>query len=308
MNAEPYVLETPVLFLVFNRPETTRRVFAQIRRARPPRLYVASDGPRADRDGESAVVQSVRETVLAGVDWPCEVKTLFRDRNLGCKLAVSEAISWFFDQETMGVILEDDCLPSLSFFSYCETLLNVYKDDNRIFIINGYNYRQSWHPEQYDYFFSNFGGCWGWASWRRAWNHYDPEMKDLALFAAQGCFEDLLGRKVGHARKIVLQQTCRNHGDSWAYPWGFARHKNNGLACVPAKSLIANIGFGANATHTRRNRGGNIEAQEISFPLQHNSFMVPDRAYDARFHPTPTCLRRWLRYTLDRIGNPVKRC
>ena len=197
-------LNTAVLFLVFNRPETTARVFDAIRKARPPRLYVAADGPRTNRPGEAERVEKVRQIATA-VDWPCEVNTLFRKDNIGCKRAVSGAITWFFEKEEEGIILEDDTLPSQSFFWFCQELLEIYRDDERIFIISGYNKQDEWNAEKVDYFFSYFGGIWGWASWRRAWKHFDIEMTDLERYAAQGFFEQYLGKKLGNIRKKQLK-------------------------------------------------------------------------------------------------------
>ena len=281
----PAPLQTAVLFLVFNRPDTTAQVFEAIRQAKPPRLYVAADGPRVNREGEAERVARVREIATA-VDWPCEVKTLFREKNLGCKYAVSGGITWFFEQEEQGIILEDDCLPSQSFFWFCEELLERYRQDEQIFIISGYNKQQSWHPERYDYFFSNFGGIWGWASWRRAWKHLDLEMKDLEKLAEQGFFEKLLGRRLGKLRKNQLLSAKKKidsgQMNTWGYPWAYSRHKNFGIACVPSGSLIENIGFGIGATHTT---SGNdkITRMEVSFPLSVNKSVAPDHRYDQLF-------------------------
>jgi hypothetical protein len=136
----PKPLNTAVLFLVFNRLDVTKQVFQAIRQAKPPRLYIAADGARKNKEGEAAKVIAVRDHVLESIDWDCEVKTLFREENLGCKYAVSGAIDWFFEQEEMGIILEDDCLPSQSFFWFCEELLLRYKGDMRVGHIAGYNH------------------------------------------------------------------------------------------------------------------------------------------------------------------------
>lgn len=158
----PYPLNTAVLFLVFNRPDTTKQVFEAIRKAKPPRLYVAADGPRLNRAGEEEKVKAVREYLMDNIDWSCEVKTLFRQENLGCKYAVSGAITWFFEHEEMGIILEDDCLPSQSFFWFCEELLNRYNNDTRIFLISGFNSINKWKNNSFDYLFSYYGSIWGW--------------------------------------------------------------------------------------------------------------------------------------------------
>ena len=168
MNSQEFQnkeLKTALLFLVFNRPDTTRQVFEAIRRAKPPRLYVAADGPREGKFGEVERVEEVR-IIATAVDWPCEVKTLFRDKNLGCKKGVSSAITWFFEQEEQGIILEDDCLPNRSFFYFCEELLNLYKQNEKIYMISGYNSQGQWRVESQDYFFSYLAGISARATWR----------------------------------------------------------------------------------------------------------------------------------------------
>lgn len=277
-------LETAVLFIVFNRPHTTRLVFQEIRKAKPPRLYIAADGPRESYPADFEKVKEVREYIMSNIDWECEVKTLFREKNLGCKLAPAEAITWFFENEEMGIILEDDCLPSQSFFWFCEELLNKYKEDERIFLISGYNKQNVWKPNLNDYFFSHFGGIWGWASWRRAWKYFDLEMKDINSFIEQNHFENLLGRKLGKIRKkMIYESIILKKIDAWDYQWGYARHKNSGMACVPAVSLIENIGFGEDATHTFGKNMDNVMRHEIRFPIRENKFVVVDKDYDELF-------------------------
>src|SRR5262249_20722231 len=158
----------PVLFLIFNRPNTTARVMEAIRTAGPGRLYVAADGPRDGNADEAKRCAEVRR-IATQVDWPCEVQTLFRERNLGCRQAVSSAITWFFEQEQEGIILEDDCLPSPSFFPYCAELLARFRNDERIMCITGCNFQQDMKGYPYSYYFSKYHHVWGWATWRRAW-------------------------------------------------------------------------------------------------------------------------------------------
>jgi len=272
---------------VFNRPDTTTQVFEAIRKARPPRLYVVADGPRPDRAGEAEKVARVREIATA-VDWPCEVKTLFREENLGCKKAVSGAITWFFEQEEQGIILEDDCLPSQSFFWFCEVLLEKYKHHEQIFLISGYNKQNKWCLNESDYFISFLGGIWGWATWKRAWQYYDAEMSDLEAICKNKGLIKQMGRKLGSIRQhqlIVAKKSLdASLIDTWDYSWGFSRHKHNGLACVPSKSLVKNIGFGANATHTREeNQEMAVSCHELVFPLCHPVNMTPDVDYDIKF-------------------------
>jgi len=295
----PHPLNTAVLFLVFNRLNTTEQVFEAIREAKPPRLYIAADGARPNIEGEAEKIEAVRDYIMQNIDWECEVKTLFRDENLGCKYAVSDAITWFFENEAQGIILEDDCLPSQSFFWYCEDLLEQYKNDQRIFLISGYNKQNQWKIEDESYFFSNYGGIWGWASWSRAWKHYDVDMKDIHEFMRKNNFVNLLGKRQGLQRqKMIFDSIIIKDINSWAYQWGYARHKNNGLACVPSMSLIENIGFGEDATNTSGVNTDNVSKHEISFPIKENRFVIPDRFYDDNFFK--------IEKIIDRLLNKLK--
>jgi hypothetical protein len=282
----PGPLNTAVLLLVFNRPDTTSKVFEAIRQAKPPRLYVAADGARAGRVGEAELVAKVREIATA-VDWPCEVRTLFRDKNLGCKFAVSGAITWFFEQEEQGIILEDDCLPSQSFFWFCEKMLEIYKYEERIFMVSGYNKQNEWKPSNWDYFFSHLGGIWGWASWRRAWQHYDVEMNNLEEMCNENSFIKEMGETLGVLRQKQLvsakEKIMSGELDTWDYQWALSRHFHVGLACVPSISLIRNIGFGVDATHTKLVEADSVNEHEIKLPIAYNDAISPDREYDVLF-------------------------
>ena len=174
----PQPLATAVLFLVFNRLDTTKKVFNAIKQAKPPRLYIASDGARSNKEGEYEKVQIVRDYIIKNIDWECEIYTLFRKENLGCKYAVSGAITWFFETEEQGIILEDDCLPSHSFFWYCESLLNRYKNDDSVYLISGDSRASESFGMVEDYAFCKYPMIWGWASWKRVWDNYDLELKD----------------------------------------------------------------------------------------------------------------------------------
>ncbi|SVD11842.1 uncharacterized protein METZ01_LOCUS364696, partial [marine metagenome] len=170
-------LSTPVLFLIFNRPDTTKQVFSAIQKARPPRLYVAGDGPRPEQSNEDEICEIAR-SIATNVDWDCEVKTLFRDQNLGCQLAVSQAISWFFENEPEGIILEDDCLPSQSFFLFCQELLELFRNDENVGAICGFYSNELDYKPSASYFFSRYLRVWGWAGWRRTFEGYDSQIKN----------------------------------------------------------------------------------------------------------------------------------
>lgn len=242
-------LEPAVLFMVFNRPDTTTQVFEAIRRARPTRLYVAGDGPRVSRTGEVARVESVRKIATA-VDWPCDVKTLFRDQNLGCKLAVSGAITWFFEHEEEGIVLEDDCLPHPDFFTFCEAMLDYYRDEDRVDVITGNNFQNGQQRGAGTYYFSKYNHCWGWASWRRAWCYYQGDLPFWQEWKQSDEWRSRCPDKVERRYwEKIFDQVYAGGIDSWAYPWTACVWKHGGLTVTPNVNLVANIGFGGNATH-----------------------------------------------------------
>lgn len=288
-------LDTAVLFLVFNRIEPTKKVFSVIKGAKPLRLYIASDGARLSKKNETARVDEVRHFLENTIDWDCEVKTLFRTENLGCKTAVASAIDWFFEHEESGIILEDDCLPSLGFFRYCTEMLSRYHEDERVFMISGYNRQNTWKDSEYDYFFSHHSGIWGWATWRRAWKLFDPEMQALDSFTASNGFENLLGKKAGRIRQKEIER-CRNkHIDSWAYPWTLTMHTHAALACVPSKSLTENIGFGMDATHTFGKNDDGVTRHSIDQIVRHNPIVAADKTYDDLYLTKRPLITRVLR-------------
>lgn len=298
-------LEIPILFLVFNRMDTTMKVFSQIQKIKPPKLYIGCDGARQNYPGESENVKKIRTFLLENISWDCEVFTRFNKENMGCKNSVSKSIDWFFENEEMGIIIEDDCLPSHSFFQFCQELLYKYKNDQRIFLITGYNKQNKWKNDLQDYFFSNLGGIWGWASWRRAWNHYDVDIKDIDKFIAEDGFKNSLGKSLGKLKQdMIFNTVIRDNVDTWAMQWGYARHKNNALTCIPAVSLIKNIGFGEAATHTFGENLDGVEANEMKFPLKENTFLVSDEEYDELLFKKPN-LRLRVANKLQKFQNKI---
>jgi hypothetical protein len=275
----------PVLLLTFNRLDTTKRVFNLVAQYRPAKLYLASDGPRAHVQDEPHKIEQIRQFLTGNIDWECEVKTLFRPTNLGCKLAVSEGISWFFEHEDCGIILEDDCLPDLSFFNFCAAMLAAYRDDARIMQISGTNFIGRYTPDpQYSYFFSKYGGIWGWASWRRAWKHFDLSPEKYRQAKASETLKGFLGNAYAW-RMSLYEQVFEKNLDTWDYQWSFARAINSGLSIVPAVNLVSNIGFGRDASHTHKTTSdiADMQTNELDAQrIQPNPFVVPDQYYDER--------------------------
>jgi hypothetical protein len=266
----PHPLNTAVLFLVFNRLDTTKQVFEAIKQAKPPRLYIAADGARDIKEGEAQKVKEVREYISSNIDWKCEVKTLFRDKNIGCKYAVSGAIDWFFENEEMGIILEDDCLASQSYFWYCEELLERYKDDKRVGQISGDNFQKGIKRGDADYYFSIYNHIWGWASWANRWKNYDVTLENIKdTNFINKSFSDKASK---YYWEKLFQSMKNNEIDTWDYQWCFTLWNNNQLTILPNLNLITNIGFGENGTHTiGENEFANLRAHEIvikKHPLQ----------------------------------------
>jgi len=275
-------MKSPILFLIFYRLEETRRVFEVIRRATPPRLYIASDGPSDSRPWEEAAVLAVRNFVMNHIDWDCDVKTLFREKNLGCKYAVSGGISWFFENEEMGIILEDDCLPHPSFFNFCEELLEMYRHDERIGIISGDNFQFSRRRTQDSYYFSRYAHIWGWASWRRVWKYYDVDLKLWPSIKNDNWLYDSLQNETAVKYwESIFNDVFSNKIDTWDYQLNFACWLNSMINIIPAINMISNIGFGANASRTtRKNKLSELPVNEMEFPLHHPPMMVRDSRAD----------------------------
>lgn len=275
----PHSLKTAVLFLVFNRPDTTKQVFEAIRQAKPPRLYVAADGPRAEKAGEAEKVKQARR-IATQVDWDCEVKTLFRDKNLGCKYAVSGAIDWFFENEEEGIILEDDCLPSQSFFWFCEELLERYRDDMRVWHIGGINPidKQLFSTT---YYFSQYNRIWGWATWKRAWKFFDPEILLWPEIKQKKLHFAFFNKRAARYWEKIWDRIYANKIDTWDYQWFFCR-VIQGKAIIPCVNLVSNIGFNKDGTHTHNQNESlsKLVTGEVVFPLIHPTFIIEDAKRD----------------------------
>lgn len=261
---------TPILFLVFNRPDTTQIVFDQIKQIKPKYLFIAADGPRKDIEGEIAKCLETR-SIFQQIDWECELKTLYRDENLGCGKAVSSSISWFFEQVEHGIILEDDCLPDLSFFQYCKELLEKYKEDDQVMLIGGNNFQNGIKTGEGSYYFSQYPFIWGWASWRRAWKHYDYDIHGSDDFLETGIKSVLETAREKRYWRKVFRNVVQGKFNTWDYQWVYAIWKNKGYSICPNVNLVINIGFRNSSTHTflRDSYRDNLKCEEIIFPMVH---------------------------------------
>ena len=276
-----FKLITPVAFIIFNRPDTTAKVFEQIRLAKPPKLLVIADGPRETRTGEAEKCAHTR-AIIDTVDWNCEVLTNYSEVNLGCKRRVSSGLDWVFQMVEEAIVLEDDCMPDPTFFQFCQEMLEKYRTDDRIMMISGDNFQFGRHQTEYSYYFSRYVHIWGWATWRRSWQCYDvdvkmwPEIRDNNLL--NNIFGTIGGRKFWHK---ILQRTYEGKSDTWDYQLAFASIIRNKLNIMPNVNLISNIGFGPCATHAVKiNHLSAIPTEPISFPLKHPPFMIINQAAD----------------------------
>lgn len=287
-----------VLFLIFNRPDLTRHTFERIRMARPRKLFIASDGPRAGYPGEEDLCRDAREATYA-IDWECEVHRLDRETNLGCKLAVSSAITWFFNHVEEGIILEDDCLPDLSFFRFCSELLEHYRNNHSIGIISGDNFQLK--PGQDSYYLSKYPHIWGWATWRRFWQHYDVELS--AWNGDPNSISPYLQhRRVRKHFAKRFDAVKYGNKDTWDFQLAHLCFQLRAHCINPSNNLVANVGFDERGTHTRT-KGDSLTppACKMEFPLRHPESIEIDGCADryTETHVLKIQVPRLFRYFID---------
>ncbi len=303
------MLNTPVLLIIFNRPDTTIKVFNEIRKIKPKELFVAADGPRFDVQTDIVNCKKTRQLIDNNIDWDCNVHKLYHDNNLGCGIAPSTAITWFFSHVEQGIIIEDDCLPNESFFDFCEELLNKYKNNHKIMHISGDNYLFGKKKIKKSYYFSKYPHIWGWATWRRAWQYFDFDMKKYNEF--------WLSNEPLKIHSVIEYQYWtekfegfidKNDNSIWDYQWTFAIWSKQGISVLPSQNLVTNIGFGVDATHTMQleNSIGQSSFQ-IKFPLIHQQKVRIDRQADTiNFYNTfaphlKTNIMNILRFKISKI-------
>jgi hypothetical protein len=279
-------LTVPVAMIVFNRPETTRRVFASVAAARPERLFLIADGPRAGRAGEAERCEEVRR-IMTAVDWPCEVKTNFAEKNMGCRRRVISGLDWVFEHVEEAIILEDDCLPDATFFPYCAELLERYRDSPQVAYISGFNPLEKEFSLSSSYYFSQVVNLWGWGTWRRSWRAMDEHIRSWPEVKALGVLSLIFPKaRVARYWTSVFDRMHAGTGPStWDYQFVYACWMRNGVGAFPARNLVQNIGFGADATHTTQQDSlVSARAGAMSFPLRHPAAVTAWPAHAMRMH------------------------
>lgn len=275
-------MHTPVAFLIFRRPETTRRVFAEIARARPPLLLVVADGPASE--AERAACAETR-AIVENIDWPCEVRRCYSDSNMGCRRRVSSGLDWVFGQVEEAIILEDDTVPHPSFFPFCEDLLERYRDDARVGHIGGTDHHRGAPRGEGSYYASRYTSIWGWATWRRCWQTYDVNLAAWpAVKATERHQRWFATREQADYLAAIWDDIYAGRLDTWDAQWMFCRLAQGTVSIVPNGNLITNIGFHAEATHTRdaRHPFALLPLRGVRFPLRHPASLTPDDAVDRR--------------------------
>jgi hypothetical protein len=307
------MVQTPIAYIVFNRPQHTEKTFAVLRAQRPTKLFVIADGPRSDNPADAERCRAVRE-IVEKVDWPCDVYRNYADTNLGLKRRVSSGLDWVFEHVERAIILEDDCVAHPDFFPFCEELLDRYSTDDRISVITGNNFQNGHRRGEASYYFSKYNHCWGWATWRRAWQFYEG---DLPFWPEWQKTPDWCEKMADpEERKYwsnIFDKVKAGKIDTWDYPWTACVWRKGGLTATPNVNLVSNIGFGEDATHTTSSQSQHAEMQV--FPLgnlTHPNTIQRDAVADAFAFKQNFCgdsaglLSFWLAFP-KRIANYIFR-
>ena len=271
---------TPVALFVFNRPDLTAQVYERVRAARPNRLLVVADGPRPNRPTDFQLCEATRK-IVSSPDWPCELLTNFAGENMGCRRRVSSGLDWVFDQCPEAIILEDDCIPCPSFFTFCSNMLSYYREDTRIMHITGSNFQGGRRRGNGSYFFSRYAHTWGWASWRRAWRYYDFNLRSWPIAKEESWLASVLddSLEIEYWTRI-FDDVYRGLRNVWDYQWMFACWSQSALSVQPNENLVSNIGVGPDAVHFHRGHSTiGISTRELG-ECVHPMAMIRDKVAD----------------------------
>ena len=274
---------TPIVYIVFNRPWHTSITFNVIKKLKPKYLFIIADGPRSWVKDDIKKCEEVRE-IVNDIDWDCDVKRLYAEENIGLKARVSSGLDWVFEQVEEAIILEDDCLPNMDFFRFCNELLVKYKKYESIHVITGNNFQDGKIRGDGSYFLSKYNHCWGWATWRRAWKNFDKSIKFWDEWKASETFKNLISDPIERGYwTLIFEKVYRGEINSWAYPWTASVWHKGGMTIMPNVNLVSNIGFGEFATHTKssKSKQANVPSLPLDGKIAHPSKLIIDEDADA---------------------------
>ena len=311
------IFDVPILLILWRRPEATKKLIQVLKSIKPRNLYIACDGARDGNSIEIQKVKKTREIVKKEINWEVNLNTFFKNKNFGCKYGVSNAINWFFENVEEGIILEDDCIPHVDFFEFCEVLLEKYRHDKRIFCISGANQINQTIGDG-SYFFSRYNHCWGWASWRRCWIQYDVEMSLWPKYKTSELIKSnfFLKKEQNFWTKTFDNFYFHGYPESWDYQWFFTSLIHGGMTAIPNKNLIENIGFGEDATHTISGKSPlkmipnkKIRSSGV-LPIKHPKFVIrsefADRIVERQTFSGPEFLSiLWIKKFLKKVNNKI---
>lgn len=275
--------DVPILLIAWRRPNELSQLITILRNLKPTQVFVACDGASEHRIGDENKVRKTREVARSEIDWSCHRSFKFSDKNLGCKVAVNTAIDWFFEHVDSGIVLEDDCMPNLSFFEYCRVLLTKYRDDQRVWCIGGVNFQEGRPRAQGSYYFSVYNHCWGWATWKSRWVKNDPDIQSWPLFKQSGFMSSIFPNQQECRYWTNIFDTLYKFGvpDTWDYQWMFTCLINGGLTALPNNNLVQNVGFSDDATHTCLATSSVEKATQSMNHIMHPHFILADKIADS---------------------------
>lgn len=271
------MLKTPIVLIIYRRPESTRGIVNDIRKVRPKTVFVVADGPKNKADEKNC---ELARDEIEKINWECKVYKKYSSKNRGIRKNVVSGLNWVFSKVERAIVLEDDLKVDTSFFRYCEELLDKYENDKRIISITGSNFLNGRIRLKDSYFFSRYVYSWGWATWKRAWVLYDSEMLDWQKFRKHGFLEDYFHNFTTALYWRYIFNTARSV-DTWDFQWSFTAFKHRMLTAVPSVNLISNVGYGATATHTaKKSNFLELSTNSLQFPLKHPRKVERNREAD----------------------------
>ncbi len=298
----PAKIDIAVLLLFFNRPDSFEKVFAQVRKARPSRLFLYQDGPRGEQDLEG--IMACRR-IAQDIDWECDVRRQYQERNYGCDPSGYLSHRWAFSMADKCIVLEDDVVPAQSFFPFCKEMLDRYEHDQRVWMVAGFNTDEQSTDIAEDYFFTSAFSIWGWASWRRVIEQWDESYSFLNNPQTLRQLRDIVKQKRLRSDFLSMCQDHRASGRPYFESIFWASMiLNSALAIMPRRNQVNNIGLTENSTHFSSNlkttpqgyrRIFTMQRFELTFPLQHPPYVVENIAYKNRLYRRNAWGHPWIK-------------